>query len=133
MEKKENIRTAVILWLGTIGYMSLIFFLSSQTFSLPELPGNSDKFIHTMAYAPLAFLFYLSLSKSGMRKYVFAAALLLTLLYGIIDEIHQSFVPGRDAAVGDVAADFAGAVLGSFVARLFLIQKGWLPAFYDRN
>ncbi|MFH1572963.1 MAG: VanZ family protein, partial [Acidobacteriota bacterium] len=32
-------------------------------------------------------------------------------LYGVIDEVHQYFVPGRHATAHDVAADAAGALL----------------------
>jgi VanZ family protein len=39
----------------------------------------------------------------------------LCTLYGISDEVHQSFVPGRDASAGDVAKDFAGASLAAFI------------------
>ena len=38
--------------------------------------------------------------------------LLLTTLYGVTDEVHQMFVPGRSTDAYDVAADAAGAVVG---------------------
>jgi VanZ family protein len=37
-------------------------------------------------------------------------------LYGVFDEWHQSFVPGRYASLTDVALDVAGAVLGIWLA-----------------
>lgn len=36
----------------------------------------------------------------------------LATAYGAIDEVHQSFVPGRVASFGDLATDAAGVVLG---------------------
>ena len=117
--KNTDTKKAVIFWFITIGYMSLIFYLSSQNYHLPELPTNSDKLIHAFIYFPLAFLFYLSLRKCGIKKYIFAAAFILAGIYGITDEFHQSFVPGRDASLGDAAADFAGALLGSLGASIF--------------
>ena len=111
--EKVTKRESRIFWMLTVSYMGLIFFLSSlHGFSLPELPKNSDKFIHTVAYMPLGFLFYMSLIKSGFGRYVFAFAMLLTVLYGVTDEFHQSFVPGRYATIGDVVADSIGALLG---------------------
>ena len=102
----------------TVSYMGLIFFLSSlQGFSLLGLPENSDKFIHMVAYMPLGFLFYMSLIKSGFGRYVFAFAMLLTVLYGVTDEFHQSFVPGRYATIGDIIADSIGALLGCLGAN----------------
>ncbi len=118
-EKNTEIRKVVILWFITVGYMSAIFCLSSQNFHVPDLPTNSDKFIHACIYSPLAFLLYLSLSKSGIRKYLFAGAFLLAGIYGITDEFHQSFVPGRNASIGDAVADLTGAFLGSIGASFF--------------
>ena len=110
---------AVFLWLSTAGYMMLIFYLSSHTgISLPSFAKHFDKFVHMCAYVPLAFLIYLALEKSGLRRYVFAAAFIFASIYGITDEFHQSMVPGRDAAVGDALADTLGSLLGSVGARL---------------
>jgi len=115
--KKKKIWTAVALWLATAVYMALIFFLSSRHPHLPFLlPGYFDKLAHVLIYMPLAFLFFISLRKSGLNKYIFVISFLLAGIYGITDELHQSFVPGRDAAAADAVADFLGAVIGSFGA-----------------
>jgi len=112
-------RTAIIYWFFTVGYMGIIFYFSSlEKIDMIDLPQNSDKFIHLCAYLLLAFLANLSLYKSGVKikKYVFMFAFLIATLYGITDEFHQAFVPGRDASIGDVIADSIGAFLGSFSA-----------------
>ena len=110
-----NIRRAVLYWMSTVGYMGLIFFLSSQEKFGFTLPANSDKIIHAVVYMPLGFLFYMSLRASGARNYVLVAASLLACIYGISDEIHQLFVPGRYASLGDVVADAVGALTGSLI------------------
>jgi hypothetical protein len=115
--KKKHLLTAVALWLATAGYMALIFFLSSRHLNIPPvLPEYFDKIAHLLIYMPLAFLFFVSLRKSGFSKYIFLISFLLAGIYGITDELHQSFVPGRDAAAADAVADFFGAVLGSLGA-----------------
>ncbi len=115
--KDINKKTAVFFWLLTAAYMGLIFHLSSQsTFHLPIHTKNIDKIIHTIAYIPLAFLLYLSMDRSGLKKHVFPLAFIITIMYGITDELHQSLVPGRNPAVGDVLADSLGAFLGSLGA-----------------
>lgn len=124
MHKAEQINSktsAGLYWFLTIGYMALIFYLSSSPDTgLPEIfPEGFDKFTHAGVYAVLASLFYSSLSKSGVRKYVFVLALLLSALYGFSDELHQSFVPGRDPSFGDLIADFIGSALGSYFAGRF--------------
>lgn len=117
--QKTDTQIAVIYWFITIGYMGTIFYLSSlQTIDISRFPENFDKVVHTLIYIPLSFLLYLSLRKSGVRKYVFLMAFLLAVGYGISDEMHQAFVPGRDAAAGDVLADTLGAFLGSLAANL---------------
>ena len=111
-----NKSSAVMLWLITIGYMGLIFYLSSQSQLLPPLMHGTDKIIHTIVYFILAILLYFSLFKSGVRQYLLAISLLLAVIYGISDEIHQYYVPGRIASIGDVVADSLGALIGSFLA-----------------
>ncbi len=114
----KNIRRAVIYWFLTFGYMGLIFYLSSiNSIKLPRLDIGFDKVVHLIAYMPLAFLFFLAIHTSGGRKYVFLTAFLLAGLYGISDEIHQSFVPGRDASIGDVIADCLGGIIGCLAAN----------------
>ena len=119
MKKEMRSGSAAVYWILTIGYMGIIFYLSSlHNISLPKLPKNFDKVLHMCAYIPLAYLFYLSLRKSGINKYIFMLAIIFASIYGITDEFHQVFVPGRDADVFDLLADAFGAFLGSLAARI---------------
>lgn len=43
-------------------------------------------------------------------------------LYGVSDEWHQSFVPGRDPSLGDLAADTAGVLLGYWLLSALLTR-----------
>ncbi len=131
IKKGHNTATAVFLWVCTAGYMALIYYLSSHSgLSLPNITDHFDKIVHVCAYVPLAFLLYLSLEKSGVSRYVFAAAFVCATMYGIADEFHQSLVPGRDAAVGDVLADSIGALLGSAAAKL-IKRDGSVTAMFQ--
>jgi uncharacterized protein YfiM (DUF2279 family) len=98
--------------------MGIIFFLSHQpgdSLSLPEIPGM-DKVAHLAAYAFLAATLLIAFG-DGQRhirpKSVLWLTVLLCVLYGISDEFHQSFVPGRSSSFFDVLADCAGATLTS--------------------
>jgi VanZ family protein len=96
--------------------MGLIFMLSSQS-DLPapyEFP-ESDKVFHVLAYVPLGFLMVYALSRSTSSANLIFFGAFLAFLYGVTDEIHQYFVPGRDASALDVMADGAGAMIGSFI------------------
>ncbi|MCC6752309.1 MAG: VanZ family protein [Deltaproteobacteria bacterium] len=90
-------------------------------FGLSSLPGTTlryeffawqDKLAHFLAYGLLAFLTARAFRRSrGWRALTCAAvASALMLAYGVLDEIHQSFVPYRNPDVLDVTADLAGAL-----------------------
>lgn len=114
-----DVTGAGIWWIITGCYMAAIFFISSKNnINIPELTVGFDKVLHSCAYMVLAFLSYISINKSGVRKYIFISAFLFAGIYGITDEFHQSFVPGRDSSLGDLIADFSGAFLGCLGAKL---------------
>ena len=107
-------------WLPSIAYMVLIWALSSQahTISLSAIPWN-DKGAHFMEYAILGALYAYAVLRtwpglSLLRAVAIAA--LLTSAWGYVDEIHQAFVPGRNADVRDWIADTLGAIVGSAIA-----------------
>jgi VanZ family protein len=104
------------LWSVFIGYCVLLVYLSHQ-------PGDPDyvapfehwdKLVHVIEYAVFAILLVLALS-TVHEKRVPWIVLSLTLLFAISDEIHQSFVPFREASVGDILADLLGACAGALL------------------
>lgn len=112
--KSETIRR----WLPAFAWMALIFLMSSQS----QPPGPADpaldfiwkKGVHVASYALLAHLLRGAIGPSPRAK---QWAWMLTLLYAISDEFHQSFVPGRTARATDVAIDMVGATIGLYVLR----------------
>lgn len=94
--------------------MGAIFFLSHQTgdqLSLPAIPGI-DKLGHMVVYGILAGTILFAFSenqKSTKPPSVMVLTVIFCILYGITDEIHQSFIPGRFVSIYDVFADGAGA------------------------
>jgi VanZ family protein len=48
------------------------------------------------------------------------AAAVIASAFGATDEVHQSFVPGRNADVADWVADTLGAAVGALVATVAL-------------
>jgi VanZ family protein len=44
-------------------------------------------------------------------------------LYGVLDEIHQYFVPGRACMVSDMAINAAGALVGAGLVYVWLLRK----------
>ncbi len=94
--------------------MGTIFFLSHQpgdSLSLPEMPGM-DKVAHMAAYGFLAATILVAFSdrqRHTIPKRVLWLTMSFCALYGISDEFHQSFIPGRSSSFFDVLADCAGA------------------------
>ncbi|CCQ11100.1 hypothetical protein PALB_19740 [Pseudoalteromonas luteoviolacea B = ATCC 29581] len=77
--------------------------------------SNADKFAHALIFFGLAFV-----QHHAFRLPVWLHLLLLTF-YGALVEVVQSFVPYREASLGDLLADVAGAFLYFIV--LYVWQK----------
>lgn len=101
----------------TVGWMMLIFFLSSQTsLQTPSLFPGADLLAHAVFYAVLGAL--LARSLVPQRVMTGKRVMLVTILvavYGITDEYHQLFVPGRDASGWDILADGLGGLLAAWM------------------
>ena len=64
--------------------------------------------------------FYLSAMRKADTGYTLrqlAIATLCVAAYGVSDEIHQHFVPGRNSEIMDVVADTAGGLLATILMR----------------
>ncbi|MFP3042662.1 VanZ family protein [Treponema primitia] len=94
-----------------------IWCLSSQSI-LPTPKGilGFDKLQHVIAYLVLAVTVFFWFSPAQRKFHRLRTLFLLVFissLYGVIDEVHQFFVPGRDCNVWDWIADTIGAFLGA--------------------
>jgi VanZ family protein len=94
--------------------MGLIWFLSGRPAGDLPLPGGWDKPAHFSEYALLGY--FLARGLGGRRAAL--SGFVLAVGYGLLDEFHQSFVPGRDPSALDLLADAAGAMAGSLLGRL---------------
>ena len=98
--------------------MAAIFTLSSIS-SLPSLPGGlTDHTGHFIGYGLLGSLALRGFAGARWQGVTVSAAwrsVLLSSLYGVTDEYHQSFVTGRTAAVDDWVADSAGAAIAALL------------------
>jgi VanZ family protein len=99
-------------WLPVVLWAAVIFALSAVP-SLSSGLGTWDvvlrKLAHVTEFAVLGALL--------ARVVQDRAALLLGIAYAASDELHQHFVPGREAALLDVAIDAVGVVLGVVLLR----------------
>ena len=107
-----------------LAYMALIFYMSSGPVTSPTLNAIPDYYLHSSGYSLLSILVFWAWNERlapnrGTGSYFFPV--LITVLYGISDEFHQSFVPGRTPEMKDVLSDAIGAVLG--IAAIPLMQR----------
>lgn len=105
-------------WGPALLWMAGTFYASHQ--SAVGIPlGAPDYVAHGVAYAVLGGLYVRALAAgrlSNMRWSLVPLAVLLGALYGLSDEFHQSFIPGRHASVSDLVADTLGALAGACLA-----------------
>jgi VanZ family protein len=106
-----------LLKLPALFIAAALWVLSSQS-ALPHIEGilGWDKLLHFTAYSALAFCAGLWVPAAGWKSRGLFFLLLIAAIasaYGIVDEIHQSFVPGRSPSVWDWVADTLGAFAGT--------------------
>ena len=107
--------------------MALLFAASAAPDTGVVTESLSDKVLHVAAYAPLGFLMLRALTGGRLAAITWSRALsaaALSILYGLTDEIHQLYVPGRTADPLDLLADAVGAALGvAALASLKVVRK----------
>lgn len=118
--KKNFIK--LLKWLPALLIFMISFYLSSQPIiqKMPSFPF-ADKIVHFICFGGLAFWVAFGCNLTGNSKKEIILPTIIVSLYGVIDEIHQSFTPGRSSTVSDWIADTLGGLLGSYV--FFLVLK----------
>jgi VanZ family protein len=108
-------------WLPVGFYAGVIFFLSSLSHPEDQLPSFllqevSDKILHAVEYGILSLLCYRAFrwaAGPAVARQAVVLAILTASVYGLTDEVHQAFVPLRDASWQDWLADTVGAALAA--------------------
>lgn len=130
-----NVRHFARYQFPLIGWIVLIFFLSA----LPKVPDvrfpvSPDKLGHIGIYFVLCMLsrraFFHQARFPWLRRNALWAAFGFTLIYGVLDELHQLYVPGRWADIYDVVADGIGGAL--FVAVFLWRRRTAMAREVDR-
>lgn len=98
------------VWAPAVAWASVLFLLSS----LPALGGGlpiDDKLAHGILYAVFGVTLGMGWSRapSPVRHGILLA---VGALYGVSDEWHQMYVPGRTPDLADWLADVCGLVVG---------------------
>ena len=99
-------------WVPVFLYAGFIFYLSS--IPAPEVPitGIDLSPIHILEFFILSYLIFRALSREEISLwYIFVLAIASSTTYGITDEIHQLFIPGRHFSIFDILFNFIGSSL----------------------
>jgi VanZ family protein len=109
-------------WLPVIIYAAIIFYFSSLSRPLGEISLflHADKLIHFFEFGFLGLLLrraFLNASAPYLRGHAIIWTIVFGIMYGLSDEFHQSFVPGREVAAVDLLFDSVG-VLGSLLVKI---------------
>lgn len=107
----------LIAWAPAVIYMAAIWIVSSFAIDVPvgRVPF-ADKAVHFVEYGILGFLLAHATFRTWPRRAMWrtaALALLIAVLWGWLDEIHQALVPGRASDAIDLVADAIGAAFGA--------------------
>ena len=114
-EKTVSKKKIPYTWIA-FAYAVLILIVSSiPDLSPPQLGFEyQDKLYHFIEYSIFSVLLFFALLNSQrdfLRKNVLQISLLIGASFGTLDELHQKFIPGRQADVLDFTADFVGVAL----------------------
>ena len=114
----QRVPFALFLWTATVGWMALIFIMSSVSDPLPprgkvfDLDVNVFKLAHIVEYGVLGYLLAMSLAEARVLRPTWWT-MVLVVLFAISDEIHQSFVGGRTPLTSDILIDAIGGGIGT--------------------
>jgi len=123
--EKISSNSKMFVFVPLIFYWFTIFVLT--TWPSPEFPpvlAIGDKIQHFLAYFVLGSILFFALHFQErfpmFRKRIFLSAIAICYLYGIFDEIHQIFIPGRSFDWFDLLANYTGSYLGVSVSYIYL-------------
>lgn len=108
-------------WLiPTLFYGLFIFLMSGRSYPGVQLSFDSGYF-HPIEYFTFGLLvgrcFYWVIDEKGLAGFVWRV-ILVGAVFGFLDELHQGFVPGRDASYIDFILDMAGILVSLVIVVL---------------
>ena len=122
LDNKKRIAVLRVLYLCTAIYVMMIAAVSHIPSALLGHIDLWDKIAHLLEYIPLGILVTGSLTcrtNSPHYKSIFVSSLCILAIFGMADEAHQFFVPGRNVSLGDVTADILGGSIGALLVGCY--------------
>ena len=113
-------------WLLPLLLMAVIYYLSDQpglSSGLGLVDTIGRKFVHAFEYALLCGLWWRALRTRMAPGAALAPALVVTIVYAVTDESHQTFVEGRNGLVLDVVIDALAAAVAVLAIRRRITRR----------
>ncbi len=95
-----------------LGLVAGLFFGGAQPQAVNLVPAPWDKLAHGVVFALLALS--CGLAMPGPRRLAPGLGMAVAVVLGLLDEYHQTGLPGRHADIGDLLADATGALIGAW-------------------
>jgi len=113
----------IFFWILLIIYSIVIFIFSSRPeVGVEQYFYGQDKVIHFVIYGIHTFLCLLTLCDRilSLKSIQYFLALILSVSYGIFNEIYQYFIPEREFSFGDILANSIGII--TFLILIYVFQ-----------
>lgn len=102
---EKNRSVAMII---TLSIAVFIFYMSSRTFPGIGSKGYLSYIYHFSVFFFFAGFFLIATTRGKLQVELFILTLAIAIVYGMSDELHQFFVPGRYPDILDVLTDSIG-------------------------
>jgi VanZ family protein len=91
--------------------VSIFIASGSQHLATPNIyiTSSPDKLLHFLIFGLLATVILRTRKLKQLRLRDLIISIIIVSVYGVFDEIRQSFTPGRSVEIGDWIADTIGA------------------------
>jgi len=113
-----------ISWVITLFWGVAIFYISSLRFGGVSSALSWVSIVyHFSAFFCFSFFLLISSVRGRKNNRIFILVILISVFYGILDELHQFFVPGRACTFFDVGIDSLGILFASMIYFIRLKYK----------
>jgi VanZ family protein len=110
-------------WSAVVAIMAVLWWSSSRR----PVPGEPSVFgelvhnaMHVVAFGALATAAWFA---CGARRAARAVSIAIAVVYGCVDEYHQSLVPGRTCSIADVMSDTCGAIVAVWALHTWISAR----------
>ena len=117
---KDLNKINLLFMILSVIYILGIFFLSDSSIVSSISYFNPYSLLHIPLYGILTLLLYLSFKPNFLKpsqnlSLHFLLPIIISLMVAILDEIHQIYIPFREASMGDIFLDTVGIALMTFI------------------